>query len=152
MSKTIELLSRQHQEVLARLATVESGLETGSNDAASFAAFLQGEVGEHFRIEEQALFPFLARHLNQRYGPLAVMNAEHASFREQLRRLCSAVSAGVGAIQDACIRDILDLLRSHIFKEDNVLFPMALQVLDADELREVDARAAALAVVHAAEA
>ena len=94
MSSTIDLLGRQHQDVLARLAEVEAGLlAAGRFDLAPFAAFLGGEVCAHFALEEEALFPLMARHLGTAAGPLAVMDAEHAAFRELLHALQTAVAA-----------------------------------------------------------
>jgi hemerythrin-like domain-containing protein len=144
MTQTIELLTAQHQDVLAHLATVEATLMTGdAPNLADFATYLENEVVRHFALEEHALFPALARHLSTDHGPLAVMNAEHVSFRELLAGLAAAVRAGDGAAQQAHAAELIQLLRAHIAKEDHVLFPMAARVLSAAELAEVDARATA---------
>ena len=146
MSKTVEVLGAQHQEVLAYLEQVSAGLaQIGSGpDVAGFARFLEGEVLEHFDLEEKALFPVMARYQHLADGPLAVMNAEHDHFRGLLGRLGAALRAGDQGLQRACTVDLISLLRGHIAKEDGVLFPMALHTLSADELREVDALAAGL--------
>jgi len=145
MTATIELLSTQHQDVLAYLASVEAEMMTraGSN-LAEFAAYLQNEVMQHFTIEEQALFPLLAGHLSPEQGPLAVMHAEHASFRERLAALATALRAGNRDAQRTHAAELIELLRGHIAKEDHVLFPMAGRLLSAAEQAEVDRRAAAL--------
>jgi hemerythrin-like domain-containing protein len=145
MTTTIPLLNAQHQEVLARLAAVEADLQTGGDhELGAFGAYLELEVMQHFTLEEQALFPPLARHLSMTQGPLAVMNAEHAEFRELLQGLTAAVRAGAYADQRAHAGEIIELLRAHIHKEDHVLFPMAEQLLSAEELAEVDRQASAL--------
>ncbi len=77
MGTTIGLLGMQHRDVLARLAAVETDLASGAPDLGAFAAFLRGDVMEHFTLEEEALFPALERHLEITEGPLAMMNAEH---------------------------------------------------------------------------
>jgi hemerythrin-like domain-containing protein len=41
--------------------------------------------------------------------------------------------------------ELIELLRGHIAKEDQILFPMAERLLSPAELDEVDRRAAALA-------
>jgi regulator of cell morphogenesis and NO signaling len=91
------------------------------------------------------LFPVLARHLSQTHGPLAVMNAEHATFRELLNDLDASVLAGDCGRQRAAAQDLIDLLRGHIAKEDQVLFPMASRLLSPEEQGEVESRAVALA-------
>lgn len=146
MSSTIDLLGQQHHDVLDRLAEVDAALLAGGAfNLASFTAFLAGEVRAHFTLEEEALFPIMARHLGTGQGPLAVMDAEHAAFRDLLRALQDALAAGDAPGQRAAAAEIIDLLRGHIHKEDHVLFPMAIHVLNAEEQQEVDRRAAALA-------
>ena len=145
MAGAIELLSAQHQDVLQHLAAVET--ETTARDGANladFAAYLEKEVAEHFTLEEQALFPALARHLGADHGPLAMMNAEHASFRELLSDLVDAVRVDDRPAQRAHAIALIDLLRAHIHKEDHVLFPMAAHLLSEGEQAEVNERAAAL--------
>ncbi|HVO26405.1 MAG TPA: hemerythrin domain-containing protein [Candidatus Margulisiibacteriota bacterium] len=145
MAATIELLSTQHQDVLARLATVEAQIMARDGcDLAAFAAYLETEVGQHFVIEEQALFPLLARYLGEDDGPLAVMNTEHAAFRELLAALTTAVRSGQSDAQRARAGELVQLLRAHIAKEDQVLFPMAARLLSEAEQGDVDRRAAAL--------
>jgi hemerythrin-like domain-containing protein len=142
VSATVELLERQHQDVLARLAAVEhTGYEAGV--LADFVTFLQREVMDHFVIEEQALFPVLERHIGRTHGPLAVMHAEHATFRELLQDLASSLRSGNAAHAQQHARAIINLLRDHIAKEDGVLFPMAERLLSGEEGAEVDGRAAA---------
>ena len=146
MTATIELLSTQHREVLARLTDVEAALTAPDGTGlAAFAAYLADEVTHHFAIEEQALFPLLARHLSLESGPLAVMHAEHGSFRELLAGLTSAVDAGDIDAQHTRAAELVQLLRAHIAKEDHVLFPMAARLLSTAELVEVD-RCAALVI------
>jgi len=143
MTQTIELLTAQHQDVLAHLATVEATLTTADAlNLADFVTYLENEVAGHFALEEHALFPALARHLSTDHGPLAVMHAEHASFRQLLAGLAAAMRAGDGAAQQAHAAELIQLLRAHIAKEDHVLFPMAARLLSAAEHAEVNARAA----------
>ena len=145
MGSTIDLLGQQHQDVLNRLAEVDAGLRTGGAfDLAPFAAFLSGDVCAHFAIEEEALFPIMARHLGTGQGPLAVMDAEHVAFRGLLHALQDTLAAGDVPGQRDAAAEIVHLLRSHIHKEDHVLFPMASHVLSIEEQQEVDRRAAAL--------
>ena len=142
MSATIDKLGQDHQHVLAQLSAVEHRLAETADAPAEFAAYLDREVLEHFAVEEEALFPILARHLPPAGGPLAVMNAEHEEFRSLLAALRAAVRAGDAEQGRGCARELIELLRGHIAKEDRILFPMAMQMLSGDEQREVDARAA----------
>lgn len=146
MNTTIELLGSQHQEVLAHLEAIEHAmaLSAATGDIADFVSYLECEVMDHFVIEEQALFPVLARHIGQAQGPLAMMDAEHSIFRQLLAELGVASRSRDIEQQQRRTQDITDLLRAHIAKEDQVLFPMAAHMLSPQEHAEVDARAAAL--------
>ncbi len=140
MDEVIGVLGSQHREVLVWLADVEPKL--GMESLEGFAAYLSGEVAHHFRLEEEALFPLLGRHLGTDAGPLAVMNAEHEEFRSLLARLQELVAGGQIAEQAACARELIELLRAHIAKEDGVLFPMAERLLAPAERGELASRAA----------
>ncbi len=146
MNATLDLLGKQHQEVLIRLREVEGRFSACGADGslAEFTAYLETDVARHFQLEEEALFPVLARNPGLARGPLAVMEAEHSTFREGLHRLRVAVDAADFEEQRRSALDLIDLLREHIAKEDGVLFPMAARMLSADEQREVDAHAALL--------
>ena len=139
MSTTIATLESQHQTVLARLEEAAAG----AAPLPGFLAFLQGEVQEHFALEEDFLFPALARHRQLAEGPLVVMEAEHAEFRALVAELAVALRASNAEAATTAAREIVGLLRAHIHKEDHVLFPMASHVLSPAELDEIDARSAA---------
>jgi hemerythrin-like domain-containing protein len=146
MTTTIEILGTQHQDVLAQLAAVEADIaRADDSNLASFATYLEAEVMHHFVVEEQALFPLLERHLGLTHGPLPVMHAEHAEFRELLQGFAAALRGGERAAQRAHAEQLIALLRGHIAKEDQVLFPMAERFLSAEEMSEVERRNAALA-------
>jgi hemerythrin-like domain-containing protein len=139
MSTTIEFLGRQHQDVLERLRAIDGGTPPADGQVADVVRFLEAEVMQHFELEERALFPVLARHIGDTQGPLAVMNAEHATFRQLLAGLTAALRSGKLDQQQRCTRDLVALLRGHIAKEDEVLFPLALGMLSPEEISEVDA-------------
>jgi hemerythrin-like domain-containing protein len=141
MTHTIELLSSQHREALDRLAEVEAGLSTGTADLPGFLRFLEEDLAVHFALEEEALFPLLARHPQLAHGPVAVMESEHAEFRDRVRRLAGALAAADPRAAGAGAAAIVDFLHAHIAKEDHVLFPLALRTLEPAERDEVDARA-----------
>jgi len=139
---TIELLGMQHADVLTQLTSVEATLATNNHaDLSAFATYLEHDIAQHFTIEEDALFPLLERSLGLQQGPLAVMLAEHEEFRALVQALRDAVQAANHEAQRVHARAVIELLRGHIAKEDHVLFPMALRILNADELVEVDRRA-----------
>lgn len=150
--KATEILMQEHrliEQVLDGLEEAAGRLEDGEDidpgffiDAAEFVAGFAD--GSHHRKEEDILFVAMtAKDMPADTGPVAVMLYEHeegrrltAGFRgaaEQMKNGDSGASLEV--IRNAF--DYVNLLREHIVKEDNVLFPMAEQVIDEDEMQVV---------------
>ncbi len=87
----------------------------------------------HHAKEEDLLFPAMIRAgLPSAGGPIDVMLEEH----ERGRALVRAMSVSTGAARAAAAREYVALLRAHIDKENEVLFPLADAVL-ADGARGV---------------
>jgi hemerythrin-like domain-containing protein len=103
--------------------------------------FLRGFADRcHHHKEEQLLFPALAeKGVPTEGGPIAVMLHEHDQGRAHIRAMGAALeryqAGDRKAVQDlaAAATGYTQLLRAHIWKEDNVLFQMANQALSAEE-------------------
>jgi len=84
----------------------------------------------HHVKEEKVLFPALEEHgIPNEGGPIGVMLQEH----EEGRALVRTFAAGDPATAVSAIRRFVLLLREHITKENEVLFPMSDQVLPPAE-------------------
>jgi hemerythrin-like domain-containing protein len=106
----------------------------GARDAISFIRTFAD--GCHHKKEEDRLFPALERHgMPHDAGPTSVMRHEHDLGRANVKRMDDAVSAFVRGDATAAdrfafeARGFCELLRDHIAKEDQVLFPMADRML-----------------------
>ncbi len=137
------------EQVLDCLEEAAGRLEDGEEidpdffiDAAEFVAGFAD--GSHHRKEEDILFVAMtAKDMPEDTGPVAVMRHEHeegrrytAGFRSAAEQMKTGdTGASMEVIRNAF--DYVNLLREHIVKEDNVLFPMADQVLAADEMQQV---------------
>jgi hemerythrin-like domain-containing protein len=125
---------------------VEAGLVPERSLIGDYAAFFRGFADTcHHGKEEDILFRRLMdRGLPRESGPLAVMYAEHEAGRAHVRRL-AAIANGPGALGPLDVPILIQqagafipLLRSHILKEDRVLYPMAMQVLTGPEMDEME--------------
>jgi hemerythrin-like domain-containing protein len=97
--------------------------------------FLSTAVREHNENEERALFPLLGDE-----APTGIFEEEHVELRTLEGELAAALdspdpAARVGAPGHA----IIGLLRAHIEREDQVLFPMARTLLGKAGLSRVGA-------------
>lgn len=133
-------LRQEHEVILRALAILErlgQALERGEPIDRTALTWLIDFFRTfadrcHHGKEEQHLFPALERHgIPREGGPLAVMLHEH----EQGRALLSAMDQGGELQTTEAIRGYAGLLRAHIDKENNVLFPLAEQVLPEEEQR-----------------
>lgn len=107
-------------------------------DATEF--FRNFTDGCHHAKEEERLFPSLEEHgIPREDGPVGVMLSEHEQGRALVRAMTAAIgpyAAGDPQGRAALVENALSyvaLLRQHIFKENNILFSMADQVLSPTE-------------------
>jgi hypothetical protein len=97
------------------------------------------EAELHHQREEQILFPELE--VRGVYGPPAVMRAEHEQLRKSKQRLKN-LAAQVAEMEfsqfkeqlDETVRLIVPTLREHIFKENNILYPTALKLIEDEKV------------------
>lgn len=101
---------------------------------------LESDLEVHLRREEEALFPLLERHIGREGGPVGVMLHEHALLRDKFAQVRESLSRGHRAEAGFVMGELLSLLREHVAKEDQILFPLARQVLDAAEKEEAAGR------------
>lgn len=147
-----DILMQEHRLILSVLDSLEEAadrLENGQDVDADFfidaAEFVSGFADKcHHGKEEDILFVAMtAMDMPQDSGPVAVMLAEHDAGRQYTAAFRSAaeqLKAGDTAAAADVVRNVYDyvnLLREHIVKEDNVLFPMAEQIIPADKMAQV---------------
>ncbi len=91
-------------------------------------------LDNHYQRKELQLFPLLERHGIT--GPTQVMWGVHDQIRKEWKDLRAAVSTrDVAAAQEltpALARDLVEM----VYKEEKILFPMAMEKLTADEWAE----------------
>ena len=128
-------------EILAQRA--RSGDGFAAADARDALAFVREFADAcHHGKEEVRLFPAMeAMGLPREVGPTAVMRHEHDEGRRLVRGAGEALDAtppDLAAFARHAASFVL-LLRDHIAKEDQVLFPMAAQMLPPSRLEALRA-------------
>lgn len=138
MSDAIEDLLHEHEAILMALNILDRMAEQArqgalaKEDATHFIGFLREFADKcHHGKEEGLLFPALiAAGLPEHGGPVSAMLHEH----EQGRAFVAAMNAASSDALDApafakAATAYAEHLRAHIAKENNVLFPMAENLL-----------------------
>jgi hemerythrin-like domain-containing protein len=152
MSQVIETLMREHrfiEQVLGSLETFVKKLEANQIDArryvAKYAEFFREFADRcHHGKEEDQLFKVLGDHGFPRdAGPIFVMVGEHNAGRLLIKEL-AMVGAGEGSLSQEEVlkvtesaRGFISMLRMHIQKEDEILFPAAEQALPPEVLAKM---------------
>ena len=154
MTATEELMT-EHRAIERMLTVLEAAagrLEAGERvrpdvfrEAVDFVRNFADRC--HHGKEEENLFPRLEElGVPREGGPLGVMLFEHDEGRAFIGAIAAAVEAYDGGDEGAArtiatsARGYVELLRGHILKEERVLFPMADQVLSADDQRSLEER------------
>ena len=127
---------RNIEKALAALEAMAGAFEAeGRIDAAAAVEFLRTYADRlHHGKEEANLFPAMeARGLPCDVGPTAVMREEHRAGRAYTQEMADAVAGDDVVAFVFAARGYVALLREHIQKEDQVLFPMADRLLPPEE-------------------
>lgn len=100
------------------------------------------EVEKHNVREENVLFPFLEKHGISE--PPAIMWSEHNELREKKKRFHELVDKYETMSFKDFVRQIeevtafiTDMLSSHIYKENNILYPVGLRTITEGEWKEI---------------
>lgn len=144
----MEILKSEHRVIERVLDAFERFAAQERIDADAFCGvldFLRNFAdGCHHAKEENELFPQLERAgVPRAGGPIGRMFDDHAQGRALLRRLAENLDAAERGAADAAqtvraaATQYIDLLRQHIWKEDNILFAMADRVLAPPQRREL---------------
>lgn len=93
----------------------------------------------HHKREEEVLFPELEK--RGVFGPPEMMRLEHNELKKKKREL-KEISESFNNENFLTLKEklnqtsqfIISLLREHIFKENNILYPMALEVIKEEKV------------------
>ncbi|KQM11716.1 hypothetical protein AOA80_06720 [Methanomassiliicoccales archaeon RumEn M1] len=145
----IHTLMEEHVQILVNVGEARgsamrlAGGQGGRADEErlkALPAFFE-EAQKHFQREENVLFPYLERHGIT--GPPARMWAEHDVLRRKEKEIAALID-GMAEGQEASaerltcsLSQLLSLLNAHFYKENHVLFPQALNVIDVLEWNDM---------------
>jgi hemerythrin-like domain-containing protein len=147
-----EFLMEEHRLIERALFALERAtnrLSRGEDVYLRFFAgttyFISGFAERcHHTKEEEVLFPaMVSTGLPRETGPVAMMLADHAESRrltQMMRQMIERYQGGDLQAKDQVVRSALGyvrLLRQHIYKEDNILYPMADSVIPNDQLQQI---------------
>ncbi len=134
--RIIDRFSAEHVAFVGQLDELQARLDRGApvEDLVGAVRTLAGPLLMHASNEEVLLFPDLIARMGGE-GPVQVLQQEHVTIHGQVDQLRGTPSrADFVAIFDA----FQQLLRDHIAKEEEVVFPMSAEILGDTRLTEMD--------------
>ena len=149
MASWNELLTADHETTEKVLAALEKAFATPAGPPASVVSLMLDYFGVyvdqcHNMKEEKHLFPLIERlGIPRQGGPLGVMLAEHEQGRTLLARWKPLAQAYVAGDSGSLLplRDVFEeyatLLKNHFWKENDILYPMALRVIAEADAKKV---------------
>ncbi|MBI2328991.1 MAG: hemerythrin domain-containing protein [Chloroflexi bacterium] len=149
--KPTEMLTEEHKNVLQKLAALKGVIsrldkkEEISATLKELASFFKTDFWVHFSKEEEALFPEIEKFIPREGGPVGMMLVEHEDLRNTNAQLQPAIADYLRDSGNPEAKEIIrrrgshfiELLTSHISKEDNILFMMADMHLDQTQIDKV---------------
>jgi DUF438 domain-containing protein len=148
----IGILMREHEMFKEFMCIIQDASEVLRTSGTEPDAEAMGKVDHiighlkdaevHYVREENVLFPYLEKHGVT--GPPAIMWMDHDQIRERKKALFALVedrekmahrdfSESLGR---ECA-ELGELMTNHFYKENNILFPTALTVIEGDEWTEI---------------
>jgi hemerythrin-like domain-containing protein len=128
-------LTREHDAVVTLVSQVRAA--GGAGDVAAMAVIARRIaviLGPHTQVEEEGLFPALEGDFPHQ---VAALRAEHREVEAVLDEAAAGVPAEPGWPDR--LRTMLEMLREHILKEQDGVFPAALTGLRTTDWEAVDA-------------
>jgi hemerythrin-like domain-containing protein len=131
----IDDLTREHDLVVNLVGDVRAA-HTGTDTArmADLARQITAILEPHTHVEEHGLFPALAADFPDH---VTALQADHRRIEAVLRDAAAGTPAD--PTWPGRLIDALDLLREHILKEQDGVFPAALANLDPADWDTIDA-------------
>ncbi len=128
-------LTREHDEVVSLISQVQRSMaDQRHDDVAASCQKISAILAPHTVVEEQGLFPEMAAEFP---AHIEVLRSEH-------REIENVLDAATGGGPDdptwpERLSGALHLLREHILKEQDGVFPAALVALDPDQWERIEA-------------
>ncbi|MDW4911062.1 hemerythrin domain-containing protein [Streptomyces sp. ADMS] len=132
---SIDELTREHDEVVRLISHVRPVRQDGDVDRmAQIAREITTVLDPHTQVEEHGLFPAMAGDFPEQ---IAVLEAEHRRIGAVLAEAADGATSEDPNWPDRLI-EAMALLRDHILKEQDGVFPAALANLSTEEWEAVE--------------
>jgi hemerythrin-like domain-containing protein len=132
-SEALAALSRDHHQALVVAQKLRRATDATARQARdAFLAYWTDHGSEHFRLEEELLFPAYAGH-GDPHDPLVLRAlGQHVMIRHR-----AAALADAGTALPASLKQLGTELAAHVRLEEREVFPLIERVMPTHELEAV---------------
>ena len=138
MSTIKEFLTTDHGKCDECFAAMEAKATESLESANEACNVFIAETEKHFQMEEKVMFEEFERKTGMTQGPTAMMRHEHTQMRGLMEQMKEALEAGDKDKFFGTTETFMILQQQHNMKEEQMLYPMAQQHLDAESDRIVE--------------
>jgi hypothetical protein len=129
-SAALASLSRDHHEALVLAQKLRRATPaTVTTSRESFLAYWQAHGQNHFRLEEEILFPAYAAHGDPHHALIARALCDHVAIRHHAQALGGANEPTLDALHE-----LGHQLAAHVRLEERQVFPLIEQAIPSDAL------------------
>lgn len=133
-----KLENREIEKILANLKELKTKATRDKDykDEIEKILIKLKDIEIHYTRKEQVLFPYLEK--IGFFGPSKVMWGKDNEIRELLRKAIAAIkTAQIDTLISQYINPLIEEIEGMIFKEENILFPTALEKLNPQDWVEI---------------
>jgi hemerythrin-like domain-containing protein len=132
---SINELTREHDEVVRLISHLRPAHQDGDvARMARIAREIATVLGPHTQVEEHGLFPAMAGDFPEQ---IAALETEHRRIEAVLAEATDGATPSDPAWADR-LMEVMAMLRNHILKEQDGVFPAALANLGTEEWEAVE--------------
>jgi len=135
MTSIVEFMTQDHRHCDDGYAAAEEKVAAGQWDEAakSWTSYCEA-LETHLDREESILFPAFEAQTGNTQGPTAVMRMEHEQMRSIVSEMNGAMTARDADTFLGLAETLMILTQQHNMKEEQVLYPMSDQMLNAPDM------------------
>ncbi|MEA3330289.1 MAG: hemerythrin domain-containing protein [Campylobacterota bacterium] len=138
MSSIKEFLTADHSRCDELFAVMEDKAMVSLSDAKEACEEFKNATERHFQMEERVMFKEFEEKTGMTEGPTAMMRHEHTQMRNLTKQMCEAIDDNNSDRFFGLTETLMILLQQHNMKEEQMLYPLAQQHLNAESDEVVD--------------
>lgn len=132
----VNLLKQENQQIKKLIEKIKKAVQEKNIETLSGLLEELKKIDVHYSTKEQLLFPYLEKHGFM--GPSKVMWGKHNDIRTMMKNAIDALEkVEFDEYVEKYLNPLIQEIDGMIFKEENILFPSALEMLSSQEWVEI---------------